>query len=51
MRAGEPRWWLLPPAAGPDLRRLLAMRALRAFADGFVVLPLPLHCYCFYYYS
>ena len=40
MKQGEPRWWLLPPASGGDLRRLLAMRTLRAFGDGFVVLLL-----------
>jgi MFS family permease len=43
MKTGEARWWLLPPGAGRDLHRLLAMRALRAFADGFVVLLLPVY--------
>jgi MFS family permease len=43
MKQGEPRWWLLPPASGGDLRRLLAMRTLRAFGDGFVVLLLPVY--------
>lgn len=43
MKVDEPRWWLLPPASGGDLRRLLAMRSLRAFADGFVVLLLPVY--------
>ncbi|MCX7197506.1 MAG: hypothetical protein NTW37_05850 [Proteobacteria bacterium] len=40
MKQGEPRWSLLPPLSGGDLRRLPAMRTLRAFGDGFVVLLL-----------
>ncbi len=43
MKAGEPRWWLVPPASGNDLRKLLAMRSLRAFGDGFVSLLLPVY--------
>ena len=32
---------LLPPGTLPDARTVLAARALRAFADGFVSLLLP----------
>jgi MFS family permease len=34
---------LLPPSATPDARRLLWSRALRAFADGFVSVLLPVY--------
>ena len=43
MKTDEPRWWLVPPASGNDLRKLLAMRSLRAFGDGYVSLLLPVY--------
>jgi MFS family permease len=43
MGGGEAGWWLVPPSAGPDLRKLLAMRALRGFGDGYVSLLLPVY--------
>jgi MFS family permease len=43
MRQGETRWWLTPPDAGSDLPKLLSMRALRAFGDGYVSLLLPVY--------
>ncbi len=39
---GRP-WRLLPPEAGADLRKLLLMRALRGFGDGYVSLLLPVY--------
>jgi len=36
-------WWLLPPACGPDLPKLVLMRALRSLGDGFVSLLLPVY--------
>jgi MFS family permease len=43
MKTDEPRWWLVPPASGSDLRKLLGMRSLRAFGDGYVSLLLPVY--------
>lgn len=34
---------LIPPSAGPDARLVLLSRSLRAFADGYVAIILPLH--------
>jgi MFS family permease len=34
---------LIPPSAGPDARLVLLNRSLRAFADGYVAIILPLH--------
>lgn len=39
--SGEEWWRLLPPETSADAKRLLAARAVRAFADGFVSLLLP----------
>jgi MFS family permease len=43
MLAGEEWWRLLPPGATPDALRILAARGVRAFADGFVSLLLPIY--------
>lgn len=40
---GARRWNLLPAGARPDAARLLGARALRAFADGFVSVLLPVY--------
>lgn len=34
---------LIPPSTGPDARLVLLNRSLRAFADGYVAIILPLH--------
>jgi MFS family permease len=38
-------WWPMPHEASADARRILAARAVRAFADGFVALLLPIYLY------
>jgi len=38
-----PPWRVLPPEGRADLRRLFALRALRALGDGFVALLLPVY--------
>ena len=43
MLAGEEWWRPLPPGATPDALRILAARGVRAFADGFVSLLLPIY--------
>jgi MFS family permease len=43
MSTGTRPWRLLPPEAGPDLRKLLLMRGLRGFGDGYVSLLLPVY--------
>jgi MFS family permease len=43
MLIGEEWWRPLPPGLPRDISRLLAARALRAFADGMMAVLLPLH--------
>jgi len=43
MLVGEEWWRPLPPGLPRDVTRLLAARALRAFADGMMAVLLPLH--------
>jgi MFS family permease len=38
-------WWPMPHDVPSDARRILAARAVRAFADGFVALLLPIYLY------
>ena len=40
---GDEWWRLLPPGASADALRVLAARGVRAFADGFVALLLPIY--------
>ncbi|MBC7780686.1 MAG: MFS transporter [Proteobacteria bacterium] len=43
MMGREARWWFVPPDTGTDLPKLLAMRTVRAFGDGYVSLLLPVY--------
>src|ERR1700738_2066059 len=40
---GDEWWRLLPPGTSGDALRVLAARGVRAFADGFVALLLPIY--------
>jgi hypothetical protein len=40
---GDEWWRLLPRGASSDAARILVARGLRAFADGFVALLLPIY--------
>jgi hypothetical protein len=42
MVTGDEWWRLLPPGTSGDALRVLAARGVRAFADGFVALLLPI---------
>jgi MFS family permease len=43
MVTGDEWWRLLPPGTSGDALRILAARGVRAFADGFVALLLPIY--------
>jgi MFS family permease len=43
MLTGDAWWHLLPPGASSDALRILAARGVRAFADGYVALLLPIY--------
>jgi MFS family permease len=43
MATGDEWWRLMPPGASRDALRILAARGVRAFADGFVALLLPIY--------
>ena len=43
MVTGDEWWRLLPPGTSGDALRVLAARGVRAFADGFVALLLPIY--------
>ena len=43
MMTGDEWWRLLPPGTSRDALRILAARGVRAFADGFVSLLLPIY--------
>ena len=40
---GDEWWRLLPPGTSTDALRVLTARGVRAFADGFVALLLPIY--------
>src|ERR1700722_6186429 len=43
MATGDEWWRPMPPGASRDALRILAARGVRAFADGFVALLLPIY--------